>query len=89
VLETINRVLEYSDRPMRAREIYAAAEELLGEPLVWKSVKETLWNYTSGDRRRFTRVSRGLYKLHTPQSSPTGKSTADAPLFRRTDAKSG
>ena len=39
VLETITRVLELESRPMRAREIHSAAEELLGRPLLWKSVK--------------------------------------------------
>jgi hypothetical protein len=63
VLETITFVLRRENRPMRAREIYLAAEELLGQPLYWKSVKGTLFNYSQGHLRRFSRVSRGVYRL--------------------------
>jgi hypothetical protein len=63
VLETITRVLERENRPMRAREIHSAAEELLGGPLLWKSVKATLFNYAQGRIPRFVRVGRGLYML--------------------------
>jgi hypothetical protein len=37
VLEIVTRVLERADRPMQAREIHTAAEQLLGEPLRWPS----------------------------------------------------
>jgi len=63
VLETITRVLELESRPMRAREIHSAAEELLGRPLLWKSVKGTLFNYAQGRMPRFVRASRGVYQL--------------------------
>ena len=63
VLETITRVLERENRPMHAREIHSSAEELLGKPLLWKSVKGILFNYAQGETPRFLRVSRGLYKL--------------------------
>ena len=39
VLETVTRVLEVADRPMRAREIHQAAEYRLGQPLRWTSVR--------------------------------------------------
>jgi hypothetical protein len=68
VLETITRVLELENRPMRAREIHSAAEELLGRPLLWKSVKGTLFNYAQGRMPRFVRVGRGVYKLAVVQS---------------------
>ena len=73
VLETITRVLELENRPMRAREIYSAAEELLGRPLLWKSVKGTLFNYAQGQTPRFVRASRGVYQLadqHRPGENP-------------------
>ena len=69
VLETITRVLERENRPMRAREIYSAAEELLGRPLLWKSVKGTLFNYVQGRMPRFVRVGRGVYELAAARSA--------------------
>jgi hypothetical protein len=69
VLETITRVLELENRPMRARDIHSAAEELLGEPLLWRSVKGTLFNYTQGRMPRFVRVDRGLYTLAAVQGA--------------------
>jgi hypothetical protein len=42
VLETVTLVLEQAGPPMRAREIHAAACELLGRPLRWSSVKGIL-----------------------------------------------
>ena len=63
VLETVTRVLELAELPMRAREIHAAAEQLAGEPLLWTSVKGTLATYASGERPRFRRVRHGVYRL--------------------------
>jgi hypothetical protein len=63
VLETITRVLEREGRPMRVCEIHSLAEQLLGHPLLWKSVKGTLANYASGSKRRFIRLGRGVYAL--------------------------
>ena len=63
VLETITRVLRRENRPMRTREIHEAAERLLGEPLLWKSVKGTLSNYSHGPAPRFIRLGRGVYQL--------------------------
>ena len=70
LLETVTTVLELADRPMRAREIHAAAEHLLGEPLRWSSVKGILAAYTSGGDRRFQRIRRGCYRM--------GRSRSDA-----------
>jgi len=63
VLETVTRVLELAGQPIRAREIYAAANELYGSPLRWPSVREALSAYTRGGDRRFNRIHRGLYEL--------------------------
>src|SRR5674476_1199527 len=61
VLETVTLVLELAGKPMRAREIHAAAEQLSGKPLRWSSVKGTLAAYAEGYDHRFDRVSRGVY----------------------------
>jgi RHS repeat-associated protein len=45
VLETVTLVLELAGKPMRTREIHAAAEYLAGEPLLWNSVKSALAAY--------------------------------------------
>ena len=65
VLETVTRVLELAGRPMRAREIHAAASELLGTPLHSYSVKGILSAYALGGDRRFHRLRRGVYELAT------------------------
>jgi hypothetical protein len=48
---------------MRASEIHAAANALLGSPICSSSVKGTLSAYTLGGDRRFRRVRRGVYDL--------------------------
>jgi hypothetical protein len=63
VLETVTLVLALAGRPMRASEIHAAANKLLGVPLRWRSVKGILSAYTIGGDRRFHRVRRGVYDL--------------------------
>jgi hypothetical protein len=63
VLATITRVLEEANYPMRAREIHVAASELVGEPLLWKSVKAALSANVTGEHPCFRRVRRGVYQL--------------------------
>ena len=63
VLENVVSVLELSGREMRAREIHAAAEALVGEPLLWTSVKAALASGTAGSSPRFRRVRHGVYQL--------------------------
>src|SRR5581483_559040 len=65
VLETVTRVLELSGGPMRACEVHAAATELVGAPLRWRSVTGILSAYTIGGDRRFRRVRHGVYELCT------------------------
>jgi hypothetical protein len=62
VLETVTIVLVQAGKPMRVREIHAAAEQLAGEPLLWKSVKAALSASVIGERPRFRRVRHGVYK---------------------------
>jgi len=63
VLETVTLVLERAEGPMRAREIHAAACELAGELLLWKSVKAALSAGAAGEKPHFRRVGRGVYEL--------------------------
>jgi hypothetical protein len=63
VLETVTRVLETAREPMRARDIYRAAQELTDAPLRWGSVKGALSGYTIGGDRRFRRVGHGRYEI--------------------------
>jgi hypothetical protein len=63
VLETVTLVLELAGRPMRAREIHEAACELVGEPLLWTSVKAALAANVDGEEARFERVRRGHYRI--------------------------
>ncbi len=62
VLETITSVLERAERPMRATEIHAAAEQLAGEPLLRTSVKAALAASASGNSPRFKRERHGVYQ---------------------------
>jgi hypothetical protein len=68
-LDTVTRVLERADRPMRACEIHLAACQLYGGPLRWPSVKDALSAYTRGGDRRFRRLERGVYELAHVRSS--------------------
>ncbi|HEY5159838.1 MAG TPA: hypothetical protein VII83_02085 [Gaiellaceae bacterium] len=63
VLETVTLVLEQAEKPMRVREIHAAACELVGEPLLRKSVKAALSADVTGEHPRFRRVRHGIYQL--------------------------
>jgi len=63
VLETVTLVLERAGGPMRAREIHAAAEQLAGEPLRWRSVTAALSAGVTGERSRFRRLARGVYEI--------------------------
>jgi hypothetical protein len=62
VLETVTRVLEQADRPMRACEIHAAAQAISGERLLWTSVKAALAAGVTGPSARFQRVQYGVYR---------------------------
>ena len=65
VLETVIRVLEQAGDAMQVREIHTAAEQLAGEPLLWKSVKAALAVNTEGEEARFERARRGYYRIGT------------------------
>ena len=63
MLETVTLVLELAGKPMRVREIHAAAEQLAGEPLLWKSAKAALAANVTGEHPRFRRVRHGVYQI--------------------------
>ena len=67
VQEVVVRVLEQSLGPMRAREMHAAAEALLGEPVRWGSVKACLAANVAGPVPRFVRVGPGRYEICVPR----------------------
>lgn len=63
VVEAIVRVLAKRQEPMQARDVHAAVEALLGEPVRWSSVKASLAANITGSSPRFRRVSPGRYVL--------------------------
>ena len=63
VLEAVTSVLGRSSAPMRTIEIHAAAEELLGRPLLRSSVRGILSAHTLGSGHHFNRLRRGVYEL--------------------------
>jgi hypothetical protein len=62
VLDAIVQVLADLGEPMRAKDIHAAVEALVGEP-VPPSVKGALAKNVAGSSARFVRVARGRYIL--------------------------
>jgi hypothetical protein len=63
IVEAIVRVLADRQEPMQAKEIHAAVEALLGEPVRWASVKAALAANVADPLPRFVRVARGRYVL--------------------------
>lgn len=63
VLKAIVHVLADREEPMRARDIHAAVEASVGEPVSWSSIKGALADHASGSSRRFVRIARGRYVL--------------------------
>jgi hypothetical protein len=67
VLDAIVQVLADRGQPMRAKDIHAAVEVLVGEPVPPSSVKGGLAKNVAGSPARFVRLARGLYILAWPQ----------------------
>lgn len=63
VVRAVAQVLADREEPMRAKDIHAAVEALVGEPVSWSSIKGALADHVSGSSRRFVRVARGRYVL--------------------------
>jgi hypothetical protein len=62
VLDAVTSVLERASLPMRTIDIHAAAQQLLGRPLLRSSVRGILSAHTLGNDQRFIRIRRGLYE---------------------------
>ncbi len=63
VLKVVVEVLTDRREPMRARDIHAAVEGLVGEPVPRSSVKGALASDVAGSSGRLVRVARGRYML--------------------------
>src|SRR6202167_4837364 len=63
IVEAIVRVLAGQQEPMQAKEVHAAVETLLKEPVRWASVKAALAANVTGPSPLFVRVARGRYRL--------------------------
>jgi hypothetical protein len=70
VQEAVITVLEHQAEPMHARDVHAAAEALLGEPVHWGSVKACLAANAAGSSRRFVRVAPGRYAMGVSPTDP-------------------
>jgi len=62
VQEAVIRVLARAERPLRAREIHAAAQELVGEALCWNTVKDCLHKHARRPDSGVERVAYGRYR---------------------------
>jgi hypothetical protein len=63
VLKAVVQVLTDQGEPMRAKDIHAVVEALVGEPVPRSSVKGALATNVLGSSRRLIRVARGRYVL--------------------------
>jgi hypothetical protein len=62
VQNTVIKALANAKRPLRAREIHAAAEQLAGGPLSWNTVKDCLHKNARRPDSPIQRVSHGRYQ---------------------------
>ncbi len=67
------RVLEASHVSMHARDVHAAFEALLGEPVRWGSVKACLAANVAGESHRFIRVAPGRYSATARPACAAGR----------------
>ncbi|MGH2854541.1 MAG: hypothetical protein ACRDLF_10190 [Solirubrobacteraceae bacterium] len=63
MLKAIVQVLADRREPMQVKDIHAAVEALVGEPVPPPSVKGALAKNVAGSSARFVRVARGRYTL--------------------------
>ena len=64
VRNAVFQVLAASKQPLRAPEIHAAAERLVGEPLSWNTVKDCLHKSARRPDLPVERVGHGCYQHH-------------------------
>ena len=62
VQEAVIQVLANAGRPLQAREIHAAAEEMVGTPLSWNTVKDCLHKNARRPYSAVERVGHGRYR---------------------------
>jgi hypothetical protein len=62
-LTAVTSALELASAPMQVSEIHATAEQLLGEPVAYSSVKGVLSAHARSRDQRFRRTRRGCYEL--------------------------
>jgi HB1, ASXL, restriction endonuclease HTH domain len=72
VQEAVIRVLATAERPLQAREIHAAAQELTGRPLSWNTVKDCLHKHARRPDSPIERVSHGRYGHRVHRSTRQG-----------------
>ena len=65
VAKTITDVLEQARDPMSVQEIRAACEQLIGQPVVYGTVRDWLSDNTKTNK--VTRVEHGIYRLASSQ----------------------
>ena len=61
VAKTITRVLQHAEEPMSVQRIHVACEQLLGQPVVYGTVRDWLSDNAKTDK--VTRVKHGIYRL--------------------------
>lgn len=72
VPKAIERVLREAPGLMRARDIHAEVEELLGQAVPVSSVKNWLAKQVQAGDGRLVRLDRGRYRLIVPQTGEIG-----------------
>jgi hypothetical protein len=63
VPNAIERVLADSGEPMRARDVHAEVEDMLGTSVPASSVKDWLAKHVQGQQLQVVRLGRGRYRL--------------------------
>lgn len=62
--KTITRVLQQAEEPMSVQRIHVACEQLLGQPVVYGTVRDWLSDNAKTDK--VARVKHGIYRLASP-----------------------
>ena len=62
IQRAVIQALAEADRPLRAREVHAAAQELVGKPLSWNTVKDCLHKTARRSDNLIERVAHGCYR---------------------------
>lgn len=73
VLETLKHVLSYTDKPMRAKEIQAICEQLLGKPASLPTILDILNRHCQRPDSLLVRPERGRYMLRVRPTPPKGQ----------------